>query len=69
MSLLDVLHDVYLDTNNASLTENNLKALSKMIPKDIMMIGATWGWNDTEFGDMVFRWIRDSSIVIEKEDE
>ena len=65
--MTDTMHDVYLDIKGVSLTKIGLCKLFYRIPKDIISIGEQWGWYDTEFGDMVFKWVRDNDIVIDKD--
>lgn len=62
MSLNDIVHDCYYDAKNSVPTEQKIGEIIAKIPKDIIIIGDQWGWNDTEFRDKLYIWINNDLV-------
>ena len=58
------IHDVLVDTLFAEAeegpTDEQVKSLFLMLPAHIIGLGISWGFDDTEVGDGVYRFVEDN---------
>ena len=59
---LDAFHDSVYNSIGKSLFDDELLGLIEKLPEDILSIGIQWGFNDTEFGDKVYEWIKTINV-------
>src|SRR6185312_357140 len=57
------IHDSYYDNYGRVPTESIVVQIHKQLPKDIHSLGKQWGWNDTEVGDKIHRWMSERIVV------
>jgi len=54
----DTIHNCFVDLiSEVEPTIENIEAIAKKLPNDIIAMGTYWGWGDTEVRGMVYRWI------------
>ncbi|MEG1589249.1 hypothetical protein [Chryseobacterium sp.] len=52
---LDRFHDAIYDSTNIDLPKDSLVVAFNFLPTKIKNIADEWGYNDTEFGDAVYK--------------
>jgi len=52
------IHDRYYDHYGKIPSESIILQIHKLLPKDIYLLAEQWGWNDTEVGDKIYRWLK-----------
>lgn len=52
------LHDAVFDACGKSLNYEELVQFWRNLPRDIQDLAEEWGFNDTEFGNKVFQWVK-----------
>jgi hypothetical protein len=62
----DRLHDVLVDAlmPDSPLSRDQLKAVFMMLSAPIIGLGVAWGFNDTEVGDSMYRFIEDNAEAV-----
>ncbi|AYP68155.1 hypothetical protein PQE75_gp023 [Bacillus phage vB_BcoS-136] len=58
------IHDCYYDVYGFKPTETVIALIYKQLPREIHDLGKQWGWNDTEVGDKVYRWMKDRVVIV-----
>lgn len=58
MIIEDVINDCYVDLTNLKPSDQLIEQIKNEIPIEINLIGKQWGFNDTEFGDALYKWLR-----------
>lgn len=56
---LDRFHDAIYDSTNIDLPKDSLIVAFNHLPSNIKNIGGEWGYNDTVFGDEVYKFFED----------
>ena len=62
--IYNTINDCYVDVYGVKLTEEAFKRTYELLPKEIKSLATQWGWNDTEVGDKICRWLRDKSSIL-----
>lgn len=57
----DQIHDCYYDYYRQKPNPSSIAQIHKLLPNDIHLLANQWGWNDTEVGDKIYRWLRDNN--------
>ncbi|GIN25500.1 hypothetical protein J31TS2_20800 [Bacillus licheniformis] len=52
------IHDTYYDYYGKIPSESIILQIHKLLPKDIHLLAEQWGWNDTEVGNKIYRWLK-----------
>jgi hypothetical protein len=65
--LEDTINDCFVDVIGVVPSQTQIKNIAEQLPSSIKNLAAEWGWNDTEVGNKVFRWIeKEKAILSEK---
>jgi hypothetical protein len=65
--LEDTINDCFIDVIGVVPNQEQIKKIAEQLPSSIKNLAAEWGWNDTEVGDKVFRWIeKEKAFLLEK---
>lgn len=55
----NVIHDCYVDIYGFKPTEVIIMRIATFLPLKILLLAEQWGWNDTEVGDGIYRWMKE----------
>lgn len=53
------IHDGLVNILDRKPTSEEIEHIVKVLPSDIVSIGDTWGYCDTEFREMAYIWMRE----------
>ena len=53
--IIECYHEIYDESPSLEIKNK----IAEKIPMDIRLLAFQWGWDDTEVGDKVYRFIRD----------
>jgi hypothetical protein len=56
----DLINDCFFDIFNKKPSQLQIEQITKSIPSYIEFLAEQWGWNDTEVGDMTYKWIKEN---------
>jgi hypothetical protein len=54
----DQINDCFVEVHGRKPTDKEIDEISSQLPNNITLLAAQWGWNDTEVGDMILKWLR-----------
>ena len=57
------IHDRYYDTYGKQPVESVIGQIYKMLPREIILLGREWGFNDTEVREKIGKWMQDKIII------
>jgi uncharacterized protein YneF (UPF0154 family) len=60
----DTINDCYVDLFGKRPSEDKIVQIYEQLSSDIKLLADQWGWNDTEVGDMVYKWIKENKEKI-----
>ncbi|WP_339181891.1 hypothetical protein NST56_10615 [Bacillus sp. FSL R5-0560] len=57
--IYDQIHDCYYDFYGKKPDPTSVVQIHKHLPRDIHLLAEEWGWNDTEVGEKIYKWLRE----------
>lgn len=60
----DAINDAFVDVMGYQPSEELVDAIVDIMPYEIQGLAKTWGWEDTEVGDNMFRWMVEMSKLL-----
>ena len=56
----NVIHDCYYDIHDAVPDKSKIEEIADKLPEDLKVHADTWGWDDTEVRESVYKWIEEN---------